>query len=61
MATPNPCPRCSAPRLTIIYYGADGNPIGGRLECTDCGPRQAVELFPVSEDVRAQLLKRKAS
>ena len=61
MATPNPCPRCSAPRLTIIYYDADGNPIGRRLECTDCGPRQAVELYPVSGDVRDQLLKRKAS
>jgi len=61
MATPDPCPRCSSPRLAIIYYDADGNLIGGRLECIDCGPRQAVELFPVSGDVRDQLLKRKAS
>jgi hypothetical protein len=61
MATTTPCPRCNAPRLTVIYYDADGNPIGGRLECTDCGPRQAVQLVPVSSDVRAQLLKRKAS
>ncbi len=60
MATPDPCPRCSSPRLSVIYYDADGNLIGGRLECTDCGPRQAVELV-ISEDVRAQLLKRKAS
>ena len=34
MATPNPCPRCGSPRLTIIYYDGDGNLIGGRLECT---------------------------
>jgi hypothetical protein len=62
MATPNPCPRCSAPRLTIIYYDGDGNVIGGRLECTDCGPRQAEELVPAGGgDVHAQLLKRKAS
>ena len=61
MVTPNPCPRCNAQRLTIIYYGADGNPIGGRLQCTDCGPRHAVELYPVADGVRDQLLKRKAS
>ena len=62
MATPNPCPRCGSPRLTIIYYDGDGNLIGGRLECTDCGPRQAEELVPAgSGDVHAQLLKRKAS
>ena len=62
MATPNPCPRCGSPRLTIIYYDGDGNLIGGRLECTACGPRQAEELVHAgSDDVRAQLLKRKAS
>ena len=62
MAPPIPCPRCSAPRLTVIYYDGDGNLIGGRLECTDCGPRQAEELVPAgTADVRAQLLKRKAS
>jgi len=59
MATPNPCPRCKAPRLTVIYYDADGNPIGGRIECTDCGPRHAVELVPA--DLQQRLLERKAS
>lgn len=61
MATPNPCPRCGAPRLTVIYYAADGTAIGGRIECTQCGPRHAVELVRPSEDVQDRLLERKAS
>ena len=61
MATPNPCPRCNAPRLTVIYYDADGNPIGGRIECTECGPRHAVELVRSTADVQSRLLERKAS
>jgi hypothetical protein len=63
MATPNPCPRCHAPRLAIIYYGAEGTPIGGHLECTQCGPRHAIPLVPVppATDVQDGLLERKAS
>jgi hypothetical protein len=64
MATPTTCPRCSAPRLTVIYYGADGAPIGGHTECTACGPRYAVELVPTAgefPDVQERLLERKAS
>jgi hypothetical protein len=61
MATLNPCPRCSAARLTVIYYDADGQPLGGRIECTDCGPRHAIELRPQDADVRERLLNRKAS
>jgi transcription elongation factor Elf1 len=64
MATPTTCPRCSAPRLTVIYYGADGAPIGGHTECTACGPRYAVELERTGvqpPDVQEGLLERKAS
>ena len=62
MAASNPCPRCSAPRLTVIYYDAEGNPIGGHVECTDCGPRHSVELVRASDDdVQKRLLERKAS
>jgi len=62
MATQNECPRCSAARLNVIYYGADGVPIGGHTECTDCGPRHAVELRPTAKlGTRNRLLDRKAS
>jgi len=62
MATPVPCPRCSSPRLAVIYYDADGKPLGGHHECAECGPRHAVKLVPLPRPaVRRQLLERKAS
>lgn len=61
MAEPTECPRCRAARLSVLYYGADGEPLGGHLECTDCGPRHSVELKPVEKPQRDRLLERKAS
>jgi hypothetical protein len=61
MATSTPCPRCAAPRLLVVYYDAGGSQIGGRLECTQCGPRQATILVRPTTEVQQQLLERKAS
>ncbi len=60
MATSTPCPRCGAPRLLVVYYDAEGSQIGGRLECTQCGPRHATILVR-PPDVQRDLLERKAS
>jgi len=40
-----PVPRCSAPRLTIIYYDGDGNVIGAGSSAPTAA-RQAEELVP---------------
>ncbi|MGI8846892.1 MAG: hypothetical protein ACR2GX_01290 [Candidatus Dormibacteria bacterium] len=62
MATQNECPRCSGARLSVIYYGVDGSPIGGTIECADCGPRHAVELKPTGKAAAPErLIDRKAS
>lgn len=59
MAAIPTCPRCQAPRLAVIYYGADDEVVGGRLECTECGPRFAVDLKPTEADeVRKRMLKK---
>ena len=61
MAEPNECPRCRTARLSVLYYGADGEPLGGHIECTDCGPRHAVQLKPIESKSRNRLVDRKAS
>ena len=60
MPEPKPCPRCSAARLSVIYFDAEGRPLGGHLHCPECGPRHAERLVP-APDVRDGLLERKAS
>lgn len=59
----DPCPRCSSTRLAVMYFDAQGKPIGGHLHCPDCGPRHTEELPRSEKDssVRTDLLKRKAS
>jgi transcription elongation factor Elf1 len=65
MSAPTRCPRCSTECLSVVYYGADDQLIGGLTQCPECGPRHAVriEAADIAEaaPVRDQLLKRKAS
>ena len=63
MPEPDPCPRCSAARLSVVYFDADGRPVGGHLHCTDCGPRhnQLLVLNVRRNGVQKRLLERKAS
>ncbi|HEY6380108.1 MAG TPA: hypothetical protein VI316_13110 [Candidatus Dormibacteraeota bacterium] len=58
-----PCPRCSAARLSVVYFDADGRPVGGHLHCTQCGPRHNQLLVPNGQrgGVQKRLLERKAS
>jgi hypothetical protein len=55
------CSKCGADIVSVLYFGADGEPIGGHQVCTDCGPRSAVDVDVSSADVRRRLLERKAS
>lgn len=63
MPEPVACPRCSATRLSVLYFDADGRPVGGHLHCPDCGPRHNQQLLPSDpkQGVRGELLERKAS
>ena len=61
MGSPNQCPRCSADRLSVIYYNAKGLPLGGHSQCTECGPRSVEVVALPAADVRKKLLERKAS
>lgn len=54
------CPMCKGEMLSVLYYGADGESVGGHRICPSCGPRSAVELVPADE-LRRKLLERKAS
>jgi hypothetical protein len=46
--------------LAVVYFDANGEPIGGHIQCPDCGPRHSEELtFDAS--VRDTLLEREAS
>jgi hypothetical protein len=60
MATSNRCPQCTADRLSVIYYDAKGQPLGGHSQCPDCGPR-SIEVVELPTDVRKKLLEKKAS
>lgn len=62
MPEPVACPRCSAARLSVVYFDAAGQPIGGHLHCPDCGPRHNQQLVPRTvRGVQGRLLERKAS
>lgn len=60
MPSPDPCPRCNADRLTVIYYDAGGQPLGGHSQCTECGPRHA-EPVSAPAELAKELLQKKAS
>ncbi|MBV8195289.1 MAG: hypothetical protein JOY80_07145 [Candidatus Dormibacteraeota bacterium] len=61
MAKSEKCRACGAEVLGIVYYGADGVPIGGHQVCTNCGPRSVVDVDVKTPDLRRKLLERKAS
>lgn len=61
MAALEPCPRCRAMRLAIVYFDADGHQVGGQVLCTECGPRHAVDVPATTPDLRQDLLERRAS
>ena len=62
MAEQAPCPRCSAPgRLSVVYYDASGNIVGGHCQCPDCGPRHAEPIRLRRRPVSKKLLEKKAS
>jgi transcription elongation factor Elf1 len=63
MPQPEPCPRCNAARLSVVYFDSDGKHLGGHLHCPDCGPRhnQQITAEAETDSVRQDLLKRKAS
>ncbi len=61
MPTLETCPRCRADRLAVVYFGANDEPIGGHIQCPDCGPRHAEELSFPADTVRETLLERKPS
>jgi hypothetical protein len=54
------CPLCKKGMLSVLYYGADGESVGGHRICADCGPRSVVELV-APDELRRRLLERKAS
>jgi hypothetical protein len=61
MATSNRCPQCAADRLSVIYYDAKGQPLGGHSQCTECGPRSIEVVEVPTSQVRRKLLEKKAS
>ena len=61
MANLETCPRCRAERLAVVYFDANDEPIGGHIQCPDCGPRHSEELRFEATSVRDTLLERKAS
>ena len=56
----NRCALCQRVMLSVLYYGADGESVGGHRICADCGPRSVVELV-APDELRRRLLERKAS
>lgn len=61
MAEAIKCTKCGAEILSVVYFGADGQPVGGHQLCTNCGPRSVVEVDVTSRDLHQKLLQRKAS
>jgi hypothetical protein len=61
MTTLDVCPRCREDRLAVVYFDANDEPIGGHIQCPDCGPRHSEELSFESATVSETLLERKAS
>jgi hypothetical protein len=58
--TSDRCALCQRVMLSVLYYGADGESVGGHRICADCGPRSVVELV-APDELRRRLLERKAS
>ena len=58
--TTDRCPVCKGEMLSVLYYGADGESVGGYRICPGCGARTAVELG-AADEIRRRLLERKAS
>jgi len=57
-----PCPRCHSPRLSVVYYDAEGRPLGGQVQCGECGSRHSARLIPLRDSQKQrELLERKAS
>jgi hypothetical protein len=61
MTTLDVCPRCREDRLAVVYFDANDEPIGGHIQCPDCGPRHSEELSFDAATVSETLLERKAS
>ena len=61
MAASNQCPACNSDRLSVIYFDAKGQSLGGHSQCTECGPRSAVVVPAPPNVVRKKLLEKKAS
>ena len=61
MAKPAKCTTCGAGVLAVVYFGADGQPVGAHQVCANCGPRSVVEVDVKSPDLHQKLLQRKAS
>ncbi|HWW08662.1 MAG TPA: hypothetical protein VNY76_00310 [Candidatus Acidoferrales bacterium] len=55
------CKACGSSMLSVLYYGADGEPVGGYHVCSSCGPRSLVEVSATAAEIRRKLLERKAS
>lgn len=61
MAKPTKCAKCGAEILSVVYFDAEGAPVGGHQLCTNCGPRSVVDVDVTSPDLHDKLLQRKAS
>jgi hypothetical protein len=59
--TSDRCAVCKGEMLSVLYYGADGESVGGHRICPGCGPRSVVEIAPGADEIRRRLLERKAS
>jgi hypothetical protein len=55
------CKACGSDMLSVLYFGADGEPVGGYHVCSRCGPRTVVEVSATAAEIRRKLLERKAS
>ena len=55
------CKACGSDLLSVLYFGADGEPVGGYHVCPSCGPRSVVEVSAVAAEIRRKLHERKAS
>lgn len=61
MAEAEKCAKCGAEILSIVYFDAEGAPVGGHQMCTNCGPRSVVDVDVTTRDLHEKLLQRKAS
>lgn len=61
MSKPETCATCGGVMLSVLYYGAGDEPLGGHHVCSNCGPRTAVEITTPDSDLHRKLLERKAS